>query len=229
MTMTKPRILKAQTSTWTQGDAWTRHGFSLLWDPTLLESIIDPGEVVSLRGLMMGMSEWPFDELPGCRCDSDALVVSGLGEALDSLGGIEEQTRWLEEDLKQAVLKFQEEYQGEAALIFWLPAGPERLELNKATGEYLWHPNIRVGYDASSKRASYRGDGDHEVDYDGQVPSSLPEKLPLLGLLFPGNLDELIAISPLEPNTIKAGAGTRQNLNIPEDRAIMGLHLLRVS
>ena len=77
---------------------------------------------------------WP-EELPGAG--GDALVVAGVEGCLDALGDDDGQA-WLETDLKLAILSFQDEYQGQAALILWLPSGRSRINMVPATEEYFW-------------------------------------------------------------------------------------------
>ncbi len=113
---------------------WMRRGFSLLWDPTALSNVVSPSEVVSIRQFFTMANAWPED-LPGAR--GDALVVAGVEGCLDALSGDEGKT-WLEADLKRAVLSFQEEYEGQAALILWLPSGRRRVSMVRATEEYFW-------------------------------------------------------------------------------------------
>jgi hypothetical protein len=45
---------------------------------------------------------------------------------------------WLNDSLKPAVLAFQEQYDGERALILWAPSGKERIGVSPASGDYLW-------------------------------------------------------------------------------------------
>ena len=114
--------------------AWTRRGFSLLWDAATLGDIVEPGDVVSIRQFSRMQGSWPED-LPASG--GDALVVAGLEGCLDSLS--EEDARlWLEQDLKIPILQFQAEYEGAAALIFWLPSGRRRVTMAGATEEYFW-------------------------------------------------------------------------------------------
>ncbi len=44
----------------------------------------------------------------------------------------------LKSDLLPAVLAFQDEYSLEAALVFWLPTGKNRVKMNRATEAYSW-------------------------------------------------------------------------------------------
>jgi hypothetical protein len=114
--------------------SWMRRGFSLLWEPHVLSQIIEPRAVLSLREFFALRKAWPED-LPGRQ--GDALVVAGLEGCLDSLAESDAET-WLETDLKAAVLSFQEHYEAQAALIFWLPSGRTRLGMVRATEEYFW-------------------------------------------------------------------------------------------
>lgn len=115
-------------------DRWMRRGFSLLWDPRVLNQVVAPGAVLSLREFFALRSAWP-EELPGSM--GDAMVVAGLEGCLDVLSD-QDALEWLESDLKSAVLSFQEHYGGQAALIFWLASGRTRIEMNRADEQYSW-------------------------------------------------------------------------------------------
>jgi hypothetical protein len=111
-----------------------RRGLTLLWNPEALAQLVVPDEAVSLRTFLRMVGSWPAD-LPAAN--GDAVVVVGLEGCLDAL----EPTAaadWLEGDLKGALLEFQDEYQGQAALIFWLPSGRSRIRMDAATEEYSW-------------------------------------------------------------------------------------------
>jgi hypothetical protein len=117
-----------------QGDRWKRRGFSLLWEPHVLSTIIAPTSVFSMRDFFALRKVWP-DELPGC--DGNALVVAGLDGCLDSLSE-QDAVAWLENDVKSAVLSFQEHYEGQASLILWLASGGTRIGMDLADEEYFW-------------------------------------------------------------------------------------------
>ncbi|MGW3618618.1 hypothetical protein [Micromonospora arida] len=116
-----------------------RRGFSLLWEPRVLTDVIAPTAVVTIREFFALRRAWPED-LPGS--DGDALVVAGLDGCLDSLSE-QDAVAWLESDLKSAVLSFQEHYEGQAALILWLPAGRTRIGMDLADEEYFWRLGAR--------------------------------------------------------------------------------------
>ena len=120
-----------------QDQAWTRRGFSLLWDATTLNGIASPAEAVDLREFLSISKHWP-DDLPSC--DGDTLIVTGMEGVLDSLAG-EELAAWIERDLRPAMLSFQEEYEGQAGLIMWLPSGGKRIDMHRATERYYWKPH----------------------------------------------------------------------------------------
>jgi len=113
---------------------WMRRGFSLLWDAEALSRVVSPSQVVSVREFFALSKSWPED-LPGA--DGDALVVAGVEGCLDALSD-EDGQAWLETDLKRAILGFQDEYEGQAALILWLPSGRRRIQMVRATEEYFW-------------------------------------------------------------------------------------------
>ena len=130
------------------GQGWIRRGVSLLWEPRALSIIAGPKDVVSMRQFFAMARSWP-EELPAAS--GDALVVAGLEGCLDALEEVDAED-WLRHDLKRAVLAFQDEYQGQAALIFWLPTGRRRIEMMRATERYFWRrgtgktePNLPLG------------------------------------------------------------------------------------
>ena len=113
--------------------AWTRKGVSLLWDAGALSTVGPTSEVVSLRRFIALARAWPDDlEVTG-----DALVVAGVEGCLDVLSA-ENGAKWLEEDLKQVILSFQEEYESQVALVLWLPSGRRRISMVRATEQYYW-------------------------------------------------------------------------------------------
>lgn len=79
-------------------------------------------------------NQWPSN-LPAAK--GDALVVAGLEGCLDILTP-ESAVQWLETDLKSCILSFQDEYEMQAALIFWLPCGKRRINTASATDTYSW-------------------------------------------------------------------------------------------
>ncbi len=113
---------------------WPRRGIALLWDAEILSRLNAPHEVVSLRQFFGMVDDWP-DELPAA--DGDAVVVSGLEGCLDVLNG-EDAITWIETDLKEAVLSFQDFYQGQAGLILWAPSGRNRITMKGASEAYFW-------------------------------------------------------------------------------------------
>jgi len=115
-------------------DTWKRSGISLLWDPTEVGEVVKLEDIVSIRQYMhLYQTEWP-DDLPSLY--GDALVVSGLDTIMDLLEP-EDLVYWLEKKLYPSLLSFQSMYEGQCALIFWLPDSQKRLEL-KADGIFYW-------------------------------------------------------------------------------------------
>lgn len=115
-------------------DSWKRRGMTILWDPGTLADTIDPAAVCSMRDLFALPQRWPED-LPGAG--GDALVVAGLEGCLDILDE-EDAIAWLEHDLRGVILDFQNHYQSQAALIFWLPNGRNRLVYHSTDSSYRW-------------------------------------------------------------------------------------------
>jgi len=154
---------------------WTRRGFSLLWDAAALSKVVSPPDVVSIREFFAIAKAWP-EELPGAG--GDTLVVAGVEGCLDALSDDDGRT-WLETDLKRAILSFQEEYEGQAALIVWLPSGRRRVSMVRATEEYFWKNNstrnapglpigrcLWAGSEADVARILISDDPDPDVDGD---------------------------------------------------------------
>jgi hypothetical protein len=113
---------------------WQTRGTSWLWDDEARNQICAAGEIWSLRQLLRAAGNWP-EELPSNH--DRTLVVAGLDASLDLLSP-DDAEAWLNDAIKPAILTFQDEYQGEAALVFWLPGGQKRLPVNPASDEVRW-------------------------------------------------------------------------------------------
>jgi hypothetical protein len=115
------------------GDVWKRRGVSLLWGNAALAGLTPPPQVVSIREFFALVGHWP-EALP-CN-DGNTLVVAGLEGCVDLVDPTEAEA-WLKTDLLPAILAFQDEYD-QAALVFWLPTGKNRVKMNRATEAYSW-------------------------------------------------------------------------------------------
>ena len=113
---------------------WPRRGFALLWESDFLADLVRPADVLSLRQFFAFVDDWP-DDLPAAN--GDAMVVSGLEGCLEVLGAADA-AKWLETDLRNAILSFQDYFEGQAGLILWVPSGRNRIAMNRATEEYFW-------------------------------------------------------------------------------------------
>ena len=113
---------------------WQVRGTSWVWDEEARNQICAASEVWSLRQFIRAKGSWP-DDLPsnGGR----TLVVAGLEGSLDLLAPDQGEI-WLGDTIKRAILSFQDEYAGEAALIFWLPQGQGRLRVQASTDAVTW-------------------------------------------------------------------------------------------
>jgi hypothetical protein len=156
-----------------KNSAWHRRGCSLLWSPSALVELATPSEVVSVRQFFRLARAWPADLPSG---DGSALVVAGVEGCLDALSP-DEAAEWIEGDLKPRVFAFQDEYEGAAALVFWLPSGRTRRRFSLATGEYGWAlqgaelPLGRLlwsGAQGDAERIMV-GDGAPDIDGDGWI------------------------------------------------------------
>ena len=113
---------------------WQRRGFSWIWDEEARNQICRASEVWSLRQLLRARGDWPED-LPS---NSDqTIVVAGLDSCLDLLEPDQAES-WLDDPIKSTLLSFQDHYSGEAALVFWLPSGQNRIKIHPATDAVSW-------------------------------------------------------------------------------------------
>ena len=116
-------------------DVWKRRGINLLWDSANLSALASPAEVVTIRQFFAMVGNW-LEELPCNR--GNTLVVAGLEGCMDILTPADAE-EWLKSDVLSAVLRFQDYYSLEAALVFWLPSGgSRRIRMNPATESYSW-------------------------------------------------------------------------------------------
>jgi hypothetical protein len=112
-----------------------RRGSSLLWEPRALAVLgVPPEEIRPIRSLFELSSDWP-EELPSCS--GRVVVVSGMDACLDALKPEDAET-WLEEDVREALLSFQDFYGGGAGLVFWLPSGGRRVRPSPAMDAWDW-------------------------------------------------------------------------------------------
>lgn len=121
---------------------WQRRGTSWLWDEEARNQICVPNEVWSLRQFLRTIGKWPDDPPSN---DNKTLVVAGLDGSLDLLTPADAEL-WLSDVIKPAILSFQDEYQGDAALVFWLPGGRKRIRAQAATDDVSWLCQSPHGY-----------------------------------------------------------------------------------
>ena len=157
-------------------NAWMRRGLTLLWGAETLTRAAHPSQVVSVRQFFAMANAWP-EELPASG--GDALVVSGFEGCLDVLSG-QDAEHWIENDLKEVILSFQDEYEGQAGLIFWVPSGRNRISMKGASEEYYWkHSPSKSGRGLHIGRLLWSGveneverlldSEDSTADYDGKA------------------------------------------------------------
>ena len=113
---------------------WQRRGTSWLWNEEARNQICTADEVWSLRQFLRAAGNWP-DDLPSN--DGNTLVVAGLDGSLDLLTPADAEV-WLGDEIKPAILKFQDSYEGDAALVFWLPGANNRLRVNPTNDSVNW-------------------------------------------------------------------------------------------
>jgi len=145
---------------------WQRRGTSWVWDEEARNHICVASEVWSLRQFLRAVSNWPA-ELPSNG--GKTLVVAGLDGSLDLLTSTDAET-WLSDAIKPAVLSFQDEYEGDAALAFWLPGGHNRIRAHATTDDVHWLCHAPHG---------------HQIDF-GRILWGQANEYPQEILLHPG-------------------------------------------
>jgi hypothetical protein len=153
---------------------WPRRGLALIWDAETLAELVTSNKVLSMRQFFALAGDWPED-LPAA--DGDAIVVAGLEGCIDVLDA-KDVERWIETDLKEVVLSFQDYYEGQAGLIFWLPSGRNRISMKGATEQYFWKhrdsgsDGIAIGRllfsGAENEVERILNTDDPNADYDGK-------------------------------------------------------------
>ena len=113
---------------------WERRGISWIWDAEALNRVAKAQEVWSLRQFLGAVGKWSED-LPSNN--GKTLVVGGLEASIDLLAPAEAE-RWLADDIKEAVLSFQDFWASDAALVFWLPGATGRIAINPANDAVAW-------------------------------------------------------------------------------------------
>lgn len=117
---------------------WQRRGVSWIWDNEVLSRIAITSEIVSIRQFLRFSAKKSF-KLPSNS--GNTLVVDGLEFCLSSMNPCHSEV-WLYEDLKGAILSFQDEFSGDAALIFRIPCGENLLERDITTGCIFWNCTV---------------------------------------------------------------------------------------
>lgn len=118
----------------TTDSVWQRRGTSWIWDEEARNQVCTAREVWSLRQFVQAAGHWA-ETLPSNS--KNTLVVAGLEGGLDLLKPEDAET-WLGDSVKQAIQSFQDAYDGQAALIFWLPSGLGRFKFHPATDSIEW-------------------------------------------------------------------------------------------
>ncbi|GHT97601.1 hypothetical protein FACS1894154_01330 [Betaproteobacteria bacterium] len=154
---------------------WQRRGTSWVWDEEARNQICAASEVWSLRQFLRAASvpgDWP-DDLPSNG--SKTLVVAGLDGSLDLLKPTDAEA-WLADAIKPAILSFQDEYQGDAALVFWLPGGHSRIKVQAATDEVGWLCHTPHGHQLDFGRVLWGQANEYPQEIllrDGSKPAGL--------------------------------------------------------
>ena len=115
---------------------WQRKGISWLWDADARNQVCASPEIWSLRDFLAAAPSraWP-DKLPSNG--GNALVVAGLDACLNLFDPVEAEL-WLKNEYKPALKNFQNHFNGELALLFWLPVGGSRLVVKQPSDDVVW-------------------------------------------------------------------------------------------
>jgi hypothetical protein len=151
-------------------DIWTRRGLSLLWGASALATVI-PQEVVPLRKLFL-MAEKGFAE-PLPSNSGRLLIATGLEGALDALSP-EDAEAWTRGSIRPVLERFQEAWDGNGALAFWLPSGLARVVSRPTSAAYEWRlPTGHGGKTLPLSELIFSGAGnDLQPILDGQADPS---------------------------------------------------------
>lgn len=117
-------------------DVWKRKGINVLWSGETLADMNAALQVISLRRFFdLQQNDWPEEEIPWIN--DSALIVAGLDVAIDALP-LEEAETWIEQQVYRKILDFQDFFQGECSLIFWMS---EQSRWHETPGEtaYEWY------------------------------------------------------------------------------------------
>ena len=102
-------------------------------------------------------------------------MVAGLDGSLDLLTPMDAEA-WLGDAIKPAILSFQDEYEGDAALAFWLPAGQNRIRAQAATDEVSWLCHAPHGHQIDFGRILWGQANEYPQEillHDGGRPAGL--------------------------------------------------------
>ena len=111
-----------------------RRGLSLLWGASALARVA-PQEIVSLRKLFVLADEGFPDPLPSNG--GKLLIATGLEGALDALSP-DDAEAWTIDRIRPVLERFQEAWEGDGALAFWLPSGAARIVSRPVSAAYDW-------------------------------------------------------------------------------------------
>jgi hypothetical protein len=114
------------------------------------------------------------------------LRIAGLDACLDILTP-EDAFLWLQIDVNSCILSFQDEYEGQAALIFWLPSGNKRITMTPADDAYYWKCGGKYGQETIAIGQALWGGAESDVGriIDSKAPNLDPDGIAWLGLHHP--------------------------------------------
>lgn len=124
-------------------DTWTRRGINFLWDDEAFAKLRAKPDtaILSFRASWQLSKAWP-EELPAN--DGRTLIIAGLDGCLDLMTPADAAS-WITSTLRPYIHHFQNEYDGEGSLVFWLPYGGKRIIMNRASEQYTWHCAVPKG------------------------------------------------------------------------------------
>ncbi|MCC1497954.1 hypothetical protein [Alcanivorax sp. 1008] len=151
-------------------DVWKRKGINVLWSGEALSELNATSQVISLRRFFEFQQQgWPEDDMP--LINDVALVIAGLDVAIDAMPR-EEAEEWLEKEVYNKILDFQDVFEGQLSLIFWM-ASKDRWYEVPGDNAYEWHldgssRNQRLELGRCIWNGAQNGVRRIEADYNGK-------------------------------------------------------------
>lgn len=118
-------------------DIWKRSGVSWFWDSQAF-SEVSKGPVWSVWSLLKCKANGAWDQYLSINSkDCKAMIIAGLDSTLDLLNP-KDAEEWLGSDIKKCIHSFQSHFEGQVALLFWMPGSADRFRINSIDDKVTW-------------------------------------------------------------------------------------------